>query len=176
MTHKPSIVLIGMPGSGKSTIGVLLAKALRRDFVDTDLVIQTETGRALQEILDSEGIPGFLRIEERVILAFQAQGRVVATGGSVVYSGPAMEHLAEAGVVVYLRCSLPSLQGRLRNLDTRGVVRREGQTIEDLLAEREPLYERYAQITVDNSHEDHAQVVDELVDRIEELLASRGAD
>lgn len=164
-----SIVLIGMPGSGKSTVGVLLAKQLRRDFVDTDLVIQTETGRALQEILDNEGIPGFLAVEERVILGFAPLGRVVATGGSVVYSESAMAHLGANAVVVYLQCDLKSLEKRLRNLDSRGVVRRAGQSVEELLVEREPLYQKWAQVTVDNSHEDHTPVVAEILRALEAL-------
>jgi len=166
---KKSIVLIGMPGSGKSTVGVLLAKQLRRDFVDTDLVIQTDTGRGLQEILDTDGIPGFLAIEERVILAYDPQNRVVATGGSVVYSEPAMAHLSKDAVVVYLQCQLSSLERRLRNLDSRGVVRRADQSVEDLLIEREPLYRRWAQITVDNSHDDHGRVVMEILRELETI-------
>lgn len=162
-----SIVLIGMPGSGKSTVGVLLAKQLRRDFVDTDLVIQMETGRALQEILDTDGIPGFLAVEERVILGYVPLGRIVATGGSVVYSEPAMEHLSQNAVVVYLQCQLRSLERRLRNLDSRGVVRRAGQSVEELLLEREPLYQRWAQITIDNSHDDHGHVVGEILRELE---------
>ncbi|MBK8804957.1 MAG: shikimate kinase [Fibrobacteres bacterium] len=162
-----SIVLIGMPGSGKSTVGVLLAKQLRRDFVDTDLVIQVATGRGLQEILDTEGIPGFLAVEEDSILGFAPQGRIVATGGSVVYSEAAMDHLSQNAVVVYLQCQLESLERRLRNLDSRGVVRRAGQSVRDLLAEREPLYKRWAQITIDNSHDDHNKVVNGILRELE---------
>jgi shikimate kinase len=164
-----SVVLIGMPGSGKSTVGVLLAKELRLEFVDTDLLIQTRTGRALQEILDEDGIPGFLRIEEETLLDFSSKGMVVATGGSVVYSEPSMGHLARSGVCVYLDCSVEVLEGRLSNLDSRGVVRAPGQTVAQLHAERDPLYRRWAQVVVDNGHDDHGKVVREIRDRLSSL-------
>lgn len=151
-----------MPGSGKSTVGVLLAKELRKEFVDTDLLIQTGTGRGLQDILDQDGIPGFLAVEESVILRFQPTGMVVATGGSVVYSRKAMDHLSSHGVCVYLDCSVEALERRLSNLHSRGVVRAPGQTVEDLFRERDPLYRTWAKIVVDNSHDDHGRVVDEI--------------
>ena len=166
-----SIVLIGMPGSGKSTVGVLLAKEMRKDFVDTDLLIQTRTGRALQEILDGDGVEGFLAQEERTILEFAPSGQVVATGGSVVYSRASMEHLARKGICVYLDCTIQALEGRLSNLDSRGVVRAPGQTIEHLLAERDPLYRTWARLVVDNSHEDHQKVVREIRDGLLRLGA-----
>lgn len=152
-----------MPGSGKSTVGVLLAKELRKEFVDTDLLIQTETGRGLQDILDKDGIAGFLAVEEEVVCRFRPQGAVVATGGSVVYSRPAMEHLSRDGVCVYLECPVEVLDRRLSNLDTRGVVREPGQSLEDLFAERDPLYRSWAGITVDNGHDDHEHVVKEIL-------------
>jgi len=166
-----SIILIGMPGSGKSTVGVLLAKELRKEFVDTDLLIQTETGRALQEILDRDGIPGFLALEESIVLGFQPRRMVVATGGSVVYSRPAMDHLSSHGVCVYLECSPAALERRLSNLHSRGVVRAPGQSLEALFQERDPLYRAWAQIVVENDHDDHAVVVEEIA----RLLRPRSA-
>jgi len=151
-----------MPGSGKSTVGVLLAKELRKEFVDTDLLIQTETGRGLQEILDQDGIPAFLDLEESVVMGFRPRRMVVATGGSVVYSRPAMGHLSSQGVCVYLECSPAALERRLSNLHSRGVVRSPGQSLEELFLERDPLYRAWAQIVVDNGHDDHASVVEEI--------------
>ncbi len=160
-----------MPGSGKSTVGVLLAKELRKEFVDTDLLIQTETGRGLQEILDQDGIPGFLALEESVVLGFWPRRMVVATGGSVVYSRPAMDHLSSHGICVYLECSVSALEKRLSNLQSRGVVRAPGQSVEELFRERDPLYRAWAQIVVDNGHDDHGSVVEE----ISRLLRLRSA-
>jgi shikimate kinase len=166
-----SIILIGMPGSGKSTVGVLLAKELRKEFVDTDLLIQTETGRGLQEILDQDGIPGFLALEESVVLGFRPRRMVVATGGSVVYSRPAMDHLSSHGICVYLECSVSALEDRLSNLHSRGVVRAPGQSVEALFRERDPLYRAWARMVVDNGHDDHAGVVEEIA----RLLRARSA-
>ena len=161
-----------MPGSGKSTVGVLLAKELRKEFVDTDLLIQTRTGRGLQEILDQDGIPGFLALEESSVLNFQPRGMVVATGGSVIYSKTAMDHLSGQGVCVYLDCSVQALERRLSNLDSRGVVRSPGQSVEELFRERDPLYRTWARIVVDNGHDDHGLVVEEIARRLR-VLATR---
>lgn len=155
-----------MPGSGKSTVGVLLAKELCLEFVDTDILIQSRTGRALQEILDAEGIPGFLAVEEETLLGFRPSGMVVATGGSVIYSDAAMERLSAGNVVVYLDCGVDSLGRRLSNLDSRGVVRAPGQTVAALHAERDPLYRKWAHLVVDNGHDDHEGVVAEIARRI----------
>jgi len=155
-----SVILIGMPGSGKSTVGVLLAKRLRRGFVDTDLVIQERDGRALQEILDSEGPQGFIAREESILRDYVPQGEVVATGGSVVYSESLMRHFSSHGLVVFLDVSAAVLLPRLSNLDTRGVVRRGGQTVEELWDERDPLYRQWADVSIDNSMEDHESVVE----------------
>ncbi len=168
-----SIVLIGMPGSGKSTVGVLLAKALRRNFVDTDLLIQEETGRGLQDILDVQGIAGFLAVEEAVIVNWCPTGQVIATGGSVVYSEPAMRHLLRGGRCVYLDVPVPVLEERLSNLDTRGVVRQPGQSVHDLWAERDPLYRQWAHVTVQNGHDNHEQVVREICAALPEAFAIR---
>ena len=162
-----------MPGSGKSTVGVLLAKELRKEFLDTDLLIQTSTGRALQDILDEDGVPGFLSEEENVLLGFRPKDMVVATGGSVVYSKPAMEHLASTGIFIYLECPVEVLEGRLSNLDTRGVVRAPGQSVADLFAERDPLYRSWAHVVVENGHDDHGRVVREIRDRLASIPAAK---
>ncbi len=148
---KKNVVLIGMPGVGKSTIGVILAKQLGLQFVDADLVIQQQEGRLLHEIISQEGIDGFLAIENRVNAQIQAQGAVISTGGSVVYGADAMRHLKEIGTVVYLRLPYQALRRRLKNLKDRGVVLREGQTLRDLYEERTPLYEKYADLMIDES-------------------------
>ena len=155
-----SVILIGMPGSGKSTVGVLLAKRLRRGFVDTDLILQEKDGRALQEILDTEGAEGFIATEERILTEFVPTGEVVATGGSVVYSQSLMEHFSRHGILVFLDVHAEVLLPRLSNLDTRGVVRRGGQTVQDLWNERDPLYRKWAQVCVDNSMDNHESVIE----------------
>ncbi len=154
------MILIGMPGSGKSTVGVLLAKRLRRDFIDTDIILQQKDGRALQTILDEEGSAGFMALEEKTLLRFAPEGQVIATGGSVVYSEALMRHFADRGLIVFLDVPAPVLLPRLSNLDTRGVVRRSGQTVQDLWNERDPLYRRWADVSIDNSLENHESVVD----------------
>lgn len=139
-----NIILIGMPTSGKSTVGVVLAKILGMDFLDTDLLIQRETGRRLNEIIDARGIEGFLQIEESVCAALHADNTVIATGGSVVFGRAAMEHLKKTGKTVYLKISLTELKERLQDAKARGVILRDGESIEELYAEREALYSRYA--------------------------------
>lgn len=141
----PNLVLIGMPGVGKSTLGVLAAKHLVAPFVDTDLVIQTAHGKRLQEIICEKGLAGFRAIEEAAVCSLAVSGTVIATGGSVVYSPKAMEHLRIHGFIVWLDLSLPFLEQRLGDLDARGVVRAPGQTLQGLYQERQPLYARYAQ-------------------------------
>lgn len=146
---KDNIVLIGMPGAGKSTLGVILAKVLGKDFIDADLVIQKEEGRLLSRIIEEEGADGFLKIEERINKSLNPGQAVIATGGSVVYGPEAMEHLRTIGTVVYLKLSFEAVSGRLRDIRGRGVVLREGQTLEELYAERSVLYEKYAHLTVE---------------------------
>ena len=144
-----NIVLIGMPGAGKSTAGVLLAKRCGLAFTDVDLVIQTGEGRRLDEIIRREGIEGFCDVEARYATGLRADAGVVATGGSVVYRPAGMARLRELGPVVYLEVPTAELARRLGDLDRRGVIRTPGQGIEDLCRERDPLYRRWADLTVD---------------------------
>jgi shikimate kinase len=145
---RTNVVLIGMPGSGKSTVGVILAKQTRRDFVDTDVIIQTLQGRALQNIVDRDGPMALRRIEEDVLLGLSLSNHVIATGGSAVYSDRAMAHLGSDGVVVFLDVDLPTLESRVRDFGTRGLAKRPGQSFGELYEERLPLYGRHAEITV----------------------------
>lgn len=141
--------LIGMPGAGKSTIGVLLAKALGYEFVDTDLLIQKKEGKLLKEIIAEVGNDGFKAIEEEVNSSVQAERAVIAPGGSAIYSEKAMKHFREIGTVIYLKLSYETVETRLGNLEARGVVLKEGQTLYDLYCERVPLYEKYADVSVE---------------------------
>ncbi len=144
-----NIVLIGMPGAGKSTVGVVLAKRLGYQFADSDLMIQEREGRLLHEIIEQEGDSGFLAIENDVNRSLQLEQTVIATGGSAVYGREAMEHLRAIGTVIYLKISYEELKKRLGNLKGRGVVLKEGQDLKDLYEERIPLYEKYADIVID---------------------------
>lgn len=144
-----NIILIGMPASGKSTVGVLLAKAVGYGFIDSDLVIQSREGRLLSRIIEDEGLEGFLLIEEKINAELCADRCVIATGGSVVYGEKAMENFKKTGKIVYLKLSYEELARRLSDLKGRGVAIREGFTLKELYDERIPLYERYADVTVD---------------------------
>lgn len=143
-----NIILIGMPGSGKSSVGVVLAKTLNLNFLDTDLLIQQQEGARLQEILDAKGTEAFLDIEGGVLAALDCRQTVVAPGGSCVCRGEAMEHLRELGTVVYLQLSLEEVTRRIHDLATRGIALQPGQTLADVYDYRVPLYERYAHLTV----------------------------
>ena len=151
---KRNIILIGMPGAGKSSVGVILAKALGYEFIDTDLVIQHREKRLLREIIADEGNEGFLANENEVNATLEADESVIAPGGSAIYGKEAMEHFKEIGTIVYLKLSYEDLAKRLGNLKGRGVVLKEGQTLKDLYDERSKLYEQYAEITVDESGKD----------------------
>lgn len=149
-----NITLIGMPGSGKSTIGVVLAKVLGYQFLDSDLLIQKQEKRKLSEIIEQEGYKGFKEIENRVNASIETEHTVIATGGSVVYCEEAMMHLKSVGKVLYLKISLESLSKRLGNLKGRGVLLKHGQTLKDLYEERVPLYEKYADMVIDEEGKD----------------------
>ncbi len=156
-SNKTNIVLIGMPGSGKSTVGVILAKLTSRSFLDTDLLIQISEQRPLQHIVDSQGYMALRSIEERILLGIECKGHVIATGGSAVYSHPAMERLRSEGVIVFLDVDLLTLESRVRDLATRGLAKRPDQSFADLFAERVALYAKYAEITINCSRLTHEE-------------------
>ncbi len=164
-----NITLIGMPGSGKSTVGVVLAKTLGYDFIDSDLLIQKAEGKLLWQITRDCGNEEFIRIEERVNSGILAERCVIATGGSVVYGPKAMNHLREISTVIYLKIRYGSLEKRLGDLNRRGVVLDPGETLLDLYRRRIPLYEKYAHITVDVSRQSVRQVVNTIVDVLDTL-------
>ena len=161
-----NIVLIGMPGVGKSTVGVILAKATRRSFLDTDVWIQAHEGRTLQDILDAEGMPAFVTIEAGCILSLDVPGHVIATGGSVVYGADAMRHLAAGGAVVYLHLPFELLERRVTNMATRGVVMARGHALADLFEQRRPLYERWAELTVDCEDKTQDEIAAEIAEKL----------
>lgn len=144
-----NVVLIGMPGCGKSTVGVILAKVLGFHFIDSDLLIQEQEKCLLKDIIERKGLESMIAIEEQVNRDIRTQNGVIATGGSVIYGASAMEHLREIGVVVYIRLSYETIEDRLDNIRQRGVVFKEGQTLQSLYEERCPLYEKYAHVIVD---------------------------
>ena len=146
-----NIIIIGVPGAGKSTLGVILAKTLGMKFTDTDIVIQEHTGRLLQDIIDANGINVFKKTEEDAILSLHCRNTVIATGGSVVFSEKAMEHLKSEGIVVYLKISLDEMVHRINNITTRGIVLGPGQSLANMYNERIPFYEKYADISIDCS-------------------------
>ncbi|MDF1581521.1 MAG: shikimate kinase [Desulfuromonadales bacterium] len=146
---KSNLALIGMPGAGKSTVGIILAKMLAKGFVDTDLLIQQNCGRSLQEILDSEGYSALRRAEEEEILRLNVVDHIIATGGSAVYSAAAMTHLATASTIIFLQVDFDEIVRRIHNFDTRGIARSATQSFRELYEERQILYRRYAQVTID---------------------------
>ena len=147
-SNKDNIVLIGMPGVGKSTVGVILAKVLGYQFVDADLVIQQQEGKLLCEIIEEVGTEGFIEVENRINASLNVTHSIIATGGSVVYGKEAMEHLQSIGRVVYLKVSYETLEKRLADIKGRGVVLKEGQDLKALFEERSPLYEKQADIEI----------------------------
>ena len=146
-----NIILIGMPGAGKSTLGIVLAKIMNKSFIDADLIIQNQMDKTLQKIIDSLGPDGFIDVENQILSEITAENTFIATGGSAVYSDAAMNHLREIGTVVYLKISYETLLSRLSDFSERGVVLKGGMgmSVRDLYDERRPLYEKYADITVD---------------------------
>lgn len=165
---KSNITLIGMPSSGKSTIGVLLAKRLGYSFVDVDIVIQEKEGRLLKEIIAGQGMDGFMEVENRINAELDVTHSVIAPGGSVIFGKEAMEHYKEISQIVYLKLGLEEVERRIGNVVDRGVVLKEGQTLKDLYEERIPYYEKYADITIDETGQTAGRIVDTLRKLIEE--------
>lgn len=164
-----NIILIGMPACGKSVTGVMLAKSLKMNFIDADLLIQERAGKSLQDIINADGIETFKSIEEEVLNAINVKNTVIATGGSAVYYDSAMRHLKENGVVVYIEASLATIKKRLKNIRTRGVAMEKGQTIDSLYEMRVPLYEKYADCTV-RSHRYRAEnTVEDIISGLEKI-------
>jgi shikimate kinase len=163
---KTNIALIGMPGAGKSTIGVILAKLTSLGFIDTDVLIQTTQGRSLQNIVDLEGHLSLRAIEEEILLGLRCQSHVIATGGSAVYSETAMKHLSAVSVIVFLNADLQTLESRVRNFDTRGLAKRPGQSFADLYRERLPLYEKYAEITVCSNGPSQEEICGKIIEKL----------
>ncbi|NMB96383.1 MAG: shikimate kinase [Clostridiaceae bacterium] len=170
-----NIVLIGMPGAGKSTIGVLLAKTLGMSFIDTDLIIQEREGRLLQDIISLYGISRFLDIEENAILSLNCKATVVATGGSVVYSVKAMRYLRHNATVIYLKVEYDEIERRITNISTRGIAMNKGQNLIDIYNERIPLYERYADIVIDCSGKDVEDIIQEIAGIIHTSYPNMGS-
>ena len=162
-----NLILIGMPGCGKSTVGVVLAKALGLDFIDSDLVIQREMGAKLSQLIDRHGDEGFRAIENRINASLTVTDSIIATGGSVVYGEDAMRHLKEIGTIIYLKLSCEAIEDRLGDLHARGVTIKPGWTLRDLYNERVPLYEKWADITVDCEQIRLREVVEYIRSRIE---------
>ena len=157
-----NIILIGMPGAGKSTVGVVLAKRLGYQFVDSDLVIQSRVGKLLYQIIEEKGIDGFIELEDEINASLSMKKTVIATGGSAIYGKESMEHFKSIGDIVYLKLSYETIKDRLGDLNERGVTVREGQSLADLYEERKPYYEKYADITIDCEDKMIRTIVEEI--------------
>ncbi|MFW6456741.1 MAG: shikimate kinase [Planctomycetota bacterium] len=173
-TENNNISLIGMPGVGKSTVGILLAKTLNRNFIDTDVVIQSEENLSLQQIMQENGRDAFCELEERYVLQLSPHNAVIATGGSVIYSSKAMQHLSHSGPVVHLDAPLALVQSRVQNVGERGVAMMPGQMLNDLFDERQPLYRRWADITVDTTGRNQEEVVGQICQHVEQSNPGAG--
>lgn len=163
---KTNVVLIGMPGAGKSTVGVVLAKRLGCDFLDTDVLIQAQQGRRLQEIIHTDGLAAFRQIEETALLSLVCRRTVIATGGSAIYSEAGMAALKTHGTIVFLDLPLEELRRRVRDMDTRGMVIDPGETFADLFVRRRPLYHRWTELTVDGRGKSVEELAAEIAVRL----------
>ena len=163
---KNNLIFIGMPAVGKSTVGVVVAKRLGLGFLDTDLLIQEKEGRLLRDIIKTEGLDGFLEIENKVNSSVDVRDHVISPGGSVVYCEDAMEHFKETGIIIYLKVSCDTIKSRIKDPKKRGVVLREGQTLEDLYNERSILFEKYADIIIEEDN----YTIDETIESVAEAL------
>lgn len=161
-----NIVLIGMPACGKSTIGVILAKTLGVGFLDTDLLLQQREGKRLQEIIDGHGLSYFLRVEEHAIRSVDCRSTVIATGGSAVYSENAMHHLHLSSILIYLKLPYAEIEKRLQNITTRGVAMAKGESLYALYQERRPLYEKWADLTINAAGMTAEQVVEAILEAL----------
>lgn len=168
MGKKTNITLIGMPASGKSSVGVVLAKRLGKKFVDTDIVIQEKHGKLLKELIEEHGDDGFREIEDEVNASLDVSNSIISPGGSVVYGQKAMNHLKEISVVIYLELSYTAIKSRLGDLRERGITLKEGQSLKDLYLERTPLYEKYADITINEMKKSLAKTIDEICEKLGE--------
>lgn len=169
-----NIVLIGMPGAGKSTVGVILAKTLGFKFIDTDLLIQDQEKQLLKDIIGQKGLEEFIQIEERVNMSINVTDTVISPGGSVIYGQKAMEHYRKHGIIVYIKLSYETISNRLGNIRKRGVVLKDGQDLKALYEERHPLYDKYADIVIDGEHKDVETVMGEVLDAFLDFTEKTG--
>lgn len=160
---KDNIVLIGMPGAGKSTVGVLLAKALNYEFLDTDITIQKKSGKKLYEMINESGIDYFISYENEVLQSVDVTRTIIATGGSAIFGAEAMEHLSDIGTIVYIKLSCEEIIRRVNNIKTRGIAMKHGKTMRDVYEERTPLYEKYADIIVDAENTTIEECVEKII-------------
>ena len=167
---KENITLIGMPGSGKSTVGVVLAKTLGYNFIDTDLLIQEQDGRLLQDIINESGNEFFKNLEKKILLEVDIKKSVIATGGSAVYYENSMEHLRDISTIFYLDVPLYVVKRRLHNIKTRGISMGAGETIELLMDKRKPLYKKYADFTIDALDKNIERVVEEIIEEYSVMM------
>ena len=168
--QKSNIILIGMPGAGKSTVGVILAKRIGYNFIDTDLIIQAQEKQRLQQIIDTQGLNNFRKVEEQMLLNLHPEHTIIATGGSVIYSKNGLEELGKSGYRIYIQVPLKVLQQRIADMGQRGLVIDQGQTFEQLYRERTPLYEKFADITISCENISAEQVAA----KIEKNIGQRG--
>ncbi len=165
--NKNNIILIGMPGAGKSTVGVILAKRASFDFIDTDLLIQIRAGKSLQAIINEDGLDVFRRIEEEVLLGLNSNQTVIATGGSAIYSGAGMASLKQSGRVVFINTPLQTLQSRIADMTTRGMVISPGDSFAELFIERNPGYRKYADIIIDDQDKTVEMIAGEIAQELD---------